>query len=310
MPGRHGGGRSRRVDLVGLITRRQDALRVHLVPARDGKVEGVHQARVASRRLREVVPILATGLDDIRLKPLERDLRALTRALGPVRELDVAAGMVDELGLVEGDAQRLRSTWHAHLQHARRSPVRRLRVALAPARRREVDRELAAFATARGASDDRGWREALAHRLGERARDLRHRIHRTGSLYRPEPLHEVRIAAKKLRYVLEITAEARLARLARPLRTLKAAQDSLGRLHDLDVLFMLLHSVPGTAPGEELQHAAAAVVTELERQARRQHARYLRARESLTRVAEFTLDRVVPRVVPTPPSPPVPRHGH
>ncbi len=289
--------RSRSVPRVAaLITRRHEALREHVGPARAGKVDGVHQARVASRRLREVVPVLGEGLETVAVGPLRKDLRALTRALGPVRELDVAAGMIGDLTLAHDDAQQLRAVWLEQLTRRRRDPVRALRRALTSRRWRTLDRELGAFATARAASSDASWRDSLARRLSERARGLRDHVARTGSLYRPGPLHDVRIATKKLRYVMEITAEAGLARVARPLRTLKAAQESLGHLHDLDVLFTQLHDVPGVAPGEDLQHAAAEVMGILERQSRSLHARYLRARRSLVRVAEFTLDAVVPAV--------------
>lgn len=302
MPGRRGGPGSRSIpDLAALITRRHEALRDNVLAAHSGKIEGVHQARVASRRLREVVPVLGYGLDDVRLKPLRKDLRDLTRALGPVRELDVAAGMIEALGLDHADVMHLRVLWLGRIERQRRAPVRALVRALAPSVRDTLDHELAAFAVARAASSDQAWRESLAQRLTDRARDLRTRIARTGTLYRPEPLHEVRIATKKLRYVLEITADARLARLARALRTLKRAQETLGLLHDLDVLFTSLHAVPKTAPGEELQHAAAAVVATMEHQSRQLHARYLRTRASLVRVANLTLDDVVPKVRPARP---------
>lgn len=307
MPRRRSGRGS--PDVSSLITRRHEALRSQLADAHSGQVDGVHQARVASRRLREVVPVLGDGLDDIRLKPLRADLRDLTRALGPVRELDVAAGMIDELGLQDADAGRLREAWQGQIDRQRRAPVRALRKALAPRVRERLDRELEAFAVARAESVDQTWRESLARSLTDRAIGLRTRIARTGTLYRPEPLHEVRIAAKKLRYVLEITAEAGLMRLARPLRTLKATQDLLGRLHDLDVLFTLLHDVPGVAPGDDLQHAAAAVVGTLEQQSRRLHAGYLRRRPALTRVTALTLDVVVSRVWPEGQTPRKSPHG-
>lgn len=283
-------------DLSSLITRRHEALRAQVVAAHGGKVDGVHQARVASRRLREVVPVLGNGLDAIDVDKLGKGLRRLTRALGPVRELDVAAGMIEELTLDHADVDRLRAAWLRQIERDREGPVEDLDKALAPNRRDKLDRALQAFAAARASSADLQWRTALADRLTERALELRTRIARTGTLYRPEPLHDVRIATKKLRYVLEITAEAGLARLARPLRTLKSTQESLGRLHDLDVLFTLLHGVPGAGPGEPFQHAAAEVVGTLERQSRRLHARYLRARPALERVTLQTLDTVVPLV--------------
>lgn len=282
--------------LASLIARRHQALRDHARSARRGHVEGVHQARVASRRLREAVPVLGRGLDDVRLKPLRRRLRDLTRALGPVRELDVAGEMVEGYAWHGRDAVRLRRAWLRDLAQRRREPVAELRAALADTRLAALESALDAFEAARAASADVAWRPALARRLADRAQDLRDRIVRTGTLYHPEPLHEVRIAAKKLRYALEITAESGLVRLVRPLARLKAAQEALGRLHDLDVLTTLLRDLPDAAPGEDLQHEAARVVGALEAESATLHARYLRAATGLVRIADDTLDRIVPRV--------------
>lgn len=283
--------------LAGLIRRRHDALRNHAEAARAGEVDGVHQARVASRRLREVVPVLGAGLDDVRLKPLSRSLRDLTRALGPVRELDVALDMVAAVPVEGPEADRLRAAWREWLLARRPVPVRALRKALGRGPRGALDRELLAFEAARAASADDQWRAALARQLTTRADDLRDRIDVTGALFHVEPLHEVRIAAKKLRYALELAAETGLARLARPLKSLKAVQDGLGRLHDLDVLLGLLHGLPAAAPGEELQGVASEVATVIEHELRWLHARYLRARPSLVHITDLTRDVVVPRVL-------------
>src|SRR5688572_7821543 len=101
--------------LAAVIAKRHQALRSHLRPAREGDVEGVHQARVASRRLRETIPVLGTGLDDVRLKPVRRRLRDLTRALGPVRELDVALEMLDDHVAEGDDGEPLRGAWRAYI---------------------------------------------------------------------------------------------------------------------------------------------------------------------------------------------------
>ena len=60
-----------------------------------GDAGAVHRARVATRRLREILPMLEAHRRATR--KLRRDLRAVTRALGPVRELDVALGLVIRL---------------------------------------------------------------------------------------------------------------------------------------------------------------------------------------------------------------------
>lgn len=279
--------------LSALLTRRHEALVAHGSPARKGEVHGVHQARVASRRLREAVPILAAGLDDVRIKPLKRRLRDLTRALGAVRELDVALGMVEALPAVDEARRRLLEAWAEQLVTARRAPARALRKALARHDRDTLDELLGDLIAARRRSDDEQWRQALARRLASRARALSERIERTGALYHPEPLHDVRIAGKKLRYVLELAAETDLAKVARALRTLKSAQEALGHLHDLDVLLASLRGVPQASDGETLHAAATRVAADLEHESRLLHARYLRSRVALLRVTELAGTAVV-----------------
>src|ERR1044072_4587644 len=67
-----------------LLLRRAHDLEGHLPAAIAGDDAGVHQARVASRRLREAVPVLAADTK-VRRKA-ERKIRRVTQALGTVRE--------------------------------------------------------------------------------------------------------------------------------------------------------------------------------------------------------------------------------
>src|SRR4051812_18881915 len=60
-----------------------------------GEPEALHRARIASRRLRELVPVLQ--LDRDTSAKLGRRLRKVTSRLGVVRELDVLLLLVDEL---------------------------------------------------------------------------------------------------------------------------------------------------------------------------------------------------------------------
>src|SRR5260370_14726041 len=88
--------------LVRLLERRARALRRQLAAAIAGKDTGVHQARVASRRLREALPVLTEGLRHTKAQKAQGKIRRLTQALGAVRELDVSLGLID--GLAEKPA--------------------------------------------------------------------------------------------------------------------------------------------------------------------------------------------------------------
>src|SRR6476659_3727092 len=79
---------NRSLPLVRLLERRTRALRRQLAAAVAGKDTGVHQARVASRRLREAIPVLTEGLHHSHAGRAQRKIRRLTQALGSVRELD------------------------------------------------------------------------------------------------------------------------------------------------------------------------------------------------------------------------------
>src|SRR5262245_40206134 len=66
----------------------------------DGDAAALHRTRVASRRLRELLPIL--GLEREESRKLSRRLKKVTRRLGTVRELDVHALLVRELSGTRG----------------------------------------------------------------------------------------------------------------------------------------------------------------------------------------------------------------
>src|SRR4029453_11038344 len=98
-----------------------------------------------------------------------------------------------------------------------------------------------------------------------------------GQIYAAEALHDVRIAAKKLRYALEIADESGAAPCGESLRVIKRVQDALGRLHDLQVLQHHIAAV-GAAPRgrRSTPDAALAVLSRLiEDECRHLHGRYV-----------------------------------
>ena len=87
-----------------------------LLPAvRDGDSTAIHDARVATRRMRELVPLVG-GLMPSDTERLDRTLRKATRRLGRARDMEV---MLETLAALEpaaptaaGEIGRLRLEWH------------------------------------------------------------------------------------------------------------------------------------------------------------------------------------------------------
>lgn len=290
---------------VSLLERRLAAFRKHLPAALDGDEKAVHQARVATRRLREALPVVGADLPRRRVRKAVRRVRRITRALGPVREMDVALGVLDEVAGIDPEcaAGAVLARREVAAERARRR--RWMLEAMAdPAPRKAVaavEDVLARLALSRGAE----WRGQLARRIVARSEALRRALEEAGVLYSVPRLHAVRIAVKKLRYVLELAGEVRLAPTKAAVARLKQAQDLLGRLHDLDVVSAFARGAEVQAAAED-RPALERLLVRLQDECRRLHAAYLEQRRTLMAVADQARDVFAPRVAGAgaPPAPP------
>src|SRR5437870_11659999 len=108
-----------------LVRRRLSLLEKNMPAAVGGDAAALHQARVASRRIREALPLLAGPA-----RKLMRQVRRITRVLGPVRELDVALLLLDELDRSESVPRqaltRLRQTVRSERERLHEDMRRRL----------------------------------------------------------------------------------------------------------------------------------------------------------------------------------------
>ncbi len=222
--------------------------------------------------------MLTAGLQHTKSGKAQRKIRRLTQALGTVRELDVTLHLIDELGerpaVPRAALSEVRALVIEDRESRRRIMLERLdRVDTAKlARRLDAVRQALLHPTLGHA-----WRPALALRIATRARRLEKAIERAGRIYAPEALHEVRIAAKKLRYSLEIADESTAAPCGATLKVIKRIQDALGRLHDLQILLHHVAAV-GAAPRgrRSTPDAGLAVLSRLiEDECRHLHGRYV-----------------------------------
>jgi CHAD domain-containing protein len=261
-----------------LIRRRLSALTRLLPAVESGDVSAIHRARVATRRLREALPIVVSGA---KRRTLTKPVSRLTRALGLVREVDVALLTLDELAAdahLRGEGlDQLRAIIIEERHRLFTSMARevaqinldRLHRKVLAAARRVADRH--------PPSDGPSQMKKVFKRSARRALALQAAIENAGGIYLADRLHQVRIAVKKLRYMLEIARELRRSRAFARIRMLKSVQDLLGHMHDLEMLIMRIRALQGSerAPAPEVSADLDRLVRRLETECRQLHVRYM-----------------------------------
>lgn len=276
-----------------IIRQRVAALSRTLPGARRGDVQAVHQARVATRRIREALPLVARGRTG---KSLKKSVRKLTRVLGPVRELDVALMNLDQLrnsgDVSEAAIARLRQLVTEERQRLGAEMIRLISHYNLPKFQKKAVEAAARGPEVSGTRDPRRIAAALG-RAARRAEGLHAAIDNAAGIYLPDRLHQVRITVKKLRYALEIAQDLSGSRATTRIRTLKRVQDLLGRMHDLEMLIARTRAVQGRAGAPNLSLSADLdrLVRRLENECRRLHARYMNERKALLRICDYVSAR-------------------
>ena len=224
--------------------------------AEDGRdPEGVHQLRIALRRLRCALALLRALAPSSTLDSLREDARWLAARLGPARSWDVFLGqslaqVVEGCGFVEGfDALR------DVAEQSRANGYETARAAL-------TDRRTGRFQLAFGAwIEQRGWRgDASGEHLTEltapatafaaRVLAKQHgRVLKRGRRFKRLPLearHELRLAIKKLRYTADffLPLFGGHASARRYARRLSRLQERLGRYNDAGGTRRLMAELP------------------------------------------------------------------
>jgi CHAD domain-containing protein len=256
-----------------------------------GEVRAVHRTRVASRRLRELVPVLQ--LDPRTAHRLARRLRKVTRRLGHLRELDVLGILLDELQESGRFPARALERIRDEVTAARREYHEELAEGGFDEELRKVSRKLEHVLERLGRNAEtpeqaRALRWAIDARIARRAVALKDAIEEAGNVYLVGRLHAVRIAVKKLRYSLEVAQELAGHPAGADLRLLKREQEVLGRLHDLQVMIDRVRRAQGSLEPPDLVvwRGLDLVVRELDTSCRRLHARYVHNRPALLQVCE------------------------
>ena len=279
---------------MSLLRDQVATLESYLSAVRDGDPDGVHQARVATRRIRELLPLTAEGRRSDTADELADEFRSVGRALGAVRDADVQTALLRSLETrIPGAAPALVLLRQRH----ERRRLALMRALIKEFERIEIDRllESVQHGVVRAMRHTAaGWDRRLRRAVAERAADAREAIVHATGVYFPKRAHNARIAIKKFRYATEIAAAAGLWNAREILRELKKGQDLLGRVHDRQELLDSLPAGDDTDPEGGSREQIELVAQVVEAEAHDLHGRYLSRREGLldaARAAERAVSR-------------------
>ena len=240
-----------------LSTHSRQLLRQRSRVIRTGDRGAVHDLRVATRRLQEVIDFCGDALPHRPARRLARRARRIRRELGPLRNIDVLRELVARF------SKELNATQRRSL-----APVERRLASDAAALRRPGDKDGARKGDARMKVPGvrkriqalrRGPRLPASFSIRKRAAEVVEDRTvtleaalweaRTGS---PAALHALRIRIKRYRYALEILDRAGIRKARPAIVSARSAQTSLGEVHDLDVFLELLRRRKPSASGRAL----------------------------------------------------------
>jgi triphosphatase len=260
----------------------------------------LHQTRVAIRRLRSAFSLFGAMVADDRTETMRAELKRLSAPLGRARNLDVflsrtlpaeRARHPDEGGLLNLEK---------HLESQRTEAYEAVRSTLSSDEWRRFVLDLVAWINAGSWLTNGGDREARRRDkpaaafafkvLEKRRRQVKKRGRDLGSLG-VEERHQVRIAAKKLRYGAEFFAGLYTGKKANKrhkafLSALEDLQDALGDLNDIATGHEILDELASAEAGSAL-FAAGMTAADIEARTRKLVASAAEAHEALMDVRPF-----------------------
>jgi CHAD domain-containing protein len=274
--------------LHDLVIRHSHELLRHVPGVRNGDADAIHDARVATRRIRAVLAVLRSDHDNHDTFAVE--MRRWGRALGEARDLDIVVGLFEEkvwqlpeaaraaIAFSQAAVRERTDARRALIKVIEGSPLRDL----APTATRRVPR----WWTRTSASVEQN----LRTRMHEQSAKLTAAVDHASGVYFPNRTHDVRIQVKRLRYVVEVAAQAGRSQTDRAqLSLLKRVQTVLGNRHDRELLIQRL--AQSGEHGVEIEALRARLMSERDGL----FQDYLSRRDQLCHVAESIRTRTADR---------------
>jgi CHAD domain-containing protein len=234
--------------------------------------EGIHQMRVAVRRLRSCVRLYERFIPEEQQIYLSGELKWLIKELGPARDWDVFFGEIMSPVVRQMPGEERLEALSQRVEQLRDEAYAQAQAAVGSQRYIGLVLLLTSWAEGRGWHGPSQREHPMAMvKASEVAHDLLHDIYEGVSAaganfetLNPKERHEVRIHLKQLRYATEFFSTLYAKRKVTPyLSAMKTLQDQLGANNDVDVARKLLkRAVKGTRGKERagLAYAAGLVI--------------------------------------------------
>ena len=208
-------------------------------------IECLHRMRVASRRLRSLLPLFSDCLPPKQRTRWRKQLRRVTRALGKARDADVQiACLQDALDACSDELQqpgleRLLLRFQQQRQAMQAPLVSTLKRLTSHRHLNRMETALRyLLATSQLYASPESARHTYHHSRNAILRRLQTMLATAATIRDPQSgteLHATRITIKRLRYTLQAFAPLYPDTLDDATRTARKLQDVLGNLHDCDV---------------------------------------------------------------------------
>jgi len=215
---------------------------------RNDDSEAVHRVRVASRRLRAAMRMFGECFGPKTLTRWRKQVRRLGRRLGAARDLDVQVDFLREVLAELQDGPYVAGVARVRLRLRQEREALQPRVVKAMKRFgacgviEQMQRELQAMSAAADGQAPAG--EFVYGRARRRILRGLEKLHAYEScLARPGDQashHAMRVAAKRLRYTMEICGDLYDEKMGGALQSVKNLQSLLGQIHDCDVWGQML----------------------------------------------------------------------
>jgi CHAD domain-containing protein len=230
--------------------RRQQKLnaRLHRAARHPRNVDAIHDLRVAIRRLRQCLVTFQDFFAPPKVKKLRKKLGKLMDVCGEVRNADVAAELLRELGVTGNPVA-------AHLKSCRREAEKKLVRKVGRWKNRKLEAMLKAASPAEGEWARSGSVEEHAHRVlpSKAAEWFAEGLRATAPGTPYDTIHKFRLHTKGFRYTLELFERvyAGNADYDAGLSKLRRLQDKLGALNDCVSARELLKRYPNAKSAVE-----------------------------------------------------------